>query len=98
MEKTMDYSWYDLVGNIGVFVILAAYLALQLNKITHLDLIYSLANGLGAILIIISLIYEFNLSAFTIEFFWLLISLIGVVNYFRSKNKVDMPETEAQIS
>ena len=30
----MGYTWYDFVGNVGVFLLLAAYLLLQLNKIT----------------------------------------------------------------
>jgi len=33
--KKMSYQWYDLVGNIGVFLILITYLLLQLNKIDN---------------------------------------------------------------
>ena len=81
----MGYTWYDFVGNVGVFLLLAAYLLLQLNKLSSSQISYSVLNGLGAILIIVSLIYDFNLSAFAIEFFWLLISLVGIVNYYRSR-------------
>jgi len=81
----MGYTWYDFVGNVGVFLLLAAYLLLQLNKLSSNQISYSVLNGLGAILIIVSLIFEFNLSAFAIEFFWLLISLVGIVNYYRSR-------------
>jgi len=81
----MGYTWYDFVGNVGVFLLLAAYLLLQLNKLSSNQISYSILNGLGAILIIVSLIFEFNLSAFAIEFFWLLISLVGIVNYYRSR-------------
>tara|TARA_R110001583_G_scaffold41891_1_gene133131 strand:+ start:26792 stop:27040 length:249 start_codon:yes stop_codon:yes gene_type:complete len=81
----MGYTWYDFVGNVGVFLLLAAYLLLQLNKLSSNHLSYSILNAMGAIFIIISLIYEFNLSAFAIEFFWLLISLVGIVNYYRAK-------------
>ena len=35
-------------------------------------------NAAGALLIIVSLIFDFNLSAFVIEVFWLLISLLGL--------------------
>jgi len=89
----MGYTWYDFVGNVGVFMLLVAYLLLQLNKLSSNQLSYSVLNGLGAILIIVSLVYEFNLSAFAIEFFWLLISLVGIVNYYRSK-KVALVEGE----
>lgn len=84
----MGYTWYDFLGNIGVFLLLAAYLLLQLNKISSQQLSYSLMNAVGAALIIVSLIFDFNLSAFAIEFFWLLISLVGIVNYFRTRNKI----------
>ncbi len=77
----MNYTWYDFVGNVGVSLLLITYLLLQLNKLKGSDLIFSLLNGLGATLIIISLIAEFNLSAFFIEFFWLLISIYGIARY-----------------
>lgn len=83
----MGYTWYDFVGNAGVFLLLAAYLLLQLNKITSNQISYSLMNAVGAILILVSLIFEFNLSAFVIEFFWLLISIVGIIDYLRSKNR-----------
>ncbi|MDG1203805.1 MAG: hypothetical protein P8N51_00390 [Pseudomonadales bacterium] len=77
----MNYHWYDVIGNIGVLMILGCYLLLQLNKLASSELSFSLFNGLGALLILISLSYEFNLSAFIIELFWLLISLFGVTTY-----------------
>ena len=83
----MGYTWYDFVGNVGVFLLLAAYLLLQLNKITSNQIGYSLMNAVGAILILVSLIFEFNLSAFAIEFFWLLISIVGIIDYLRSKKR-----------
>lgn len=81
----MSYEWYDLVGNIGVFVILVTYLLLQLNKIDSQTIKYSLLNAIGAGAILFSLTYKFNLSAFIVELFWLLISLIGVFRYFFQK-------------
>ena len=91
----MDYTWYDFVGNVGVFLLLAAYLLLQLNKLSSNQLSYSLLNGAGAILIIISLIYDFNLSAFAIEFFWLLISIVGIVDYYRRSRKGALAEASS---
>lgn len=82
----MIYGWHDLLGNIGVVLILATYLLLQLEKLSATSLLYSATNGLGALLILVSLIYEFNLSAFIIEAFWLLISIYGLVRYF-SRNR-----------
>ena len=78
----MKYAWYDLVGSFGVGLIILTYIALQLEKIRSETLLYSLLNALGASLIIVSLRYNFNFSAFIVEFFWLLISLFGVGKYF----------------
>lgn len=92
----MGYTWYDFVGNVGVFLLLAAYLLLQLNKINSNQISYSLMNALGALMILVSLVYEFNLSAFAIEFFWLLISLVGIADYYRRKNRGNKTETIAR--
>ena len=81
----MQYAWYDLVGSIGVGVIIFTYILLQTERIKSESLHYSLLNASGASLIIISLIYNFNFSAFIVEFFWVLISLYGIVKYFFSK-------------
>jgi hypothetical protein len=81
----MNYNWYDFVGNVGVAFILAAYLMLQAKKISSEKYLYSLMNGLGALLIIVSLIFDFNLSAFIIEFFWFLISIYGLIKTINSK-------------
>lgn len=77
------YYWYDLIGNIGVFMILFAYFMLQMNRLSNQSLTYSLLNMGGAFMILVSLYFDFNLSAFIIEFFWLLISAIGIINFYR---------------
>ena len=81
----MSYQWNDLIGNIGVFLILSTYLLLQLNKIDTRTIRYSILNAAGASAILVSLYFKFNLSAFIIELFWLLISLIGVFRFFFRK-------------
>ena len=83
----MSYSIYDFAGNIGVSLILAAYLLIQLNKLSGQDLIYSVMNGVGASLVLFSLYYDFNLSSVIVEGFWLIISLVGIIRYFIKKNE-----------
>ncbi len=78
----MKYAWYDLVGFIGDVVIIVTYITLQLERIHSEQILYSLLNALGASLIIISLIYNFNFPSFIVEFFWVLISLYGISRYF----------------
>jgi hypothetical protein len=79
----MKYGLTDFLGNIGVVLIIIDYLLLQLNRISSNSLSYSLLNAVGASLIIISLIFNFNLSAFIMEATWVLISLFGLFRYFR---------------
>ena len=81
----MNYGLVDLIGNVGVVVLMIAYLMLQLNKLSSSGLAYSLLNAIGASLIVVSLLVNFNLSAFIMEVFWVLISLLGIYRYFRLK-------------
>ena len=81
----MNLSWFDLMGFLGVVVIVIAYLLLQLNKLPSSAPAYSLLNALGAFLVMISLVFDFNLSAFLMEAFWFLISLFGFVRSVWSK-------------
>ena len=76
--------WYDALGNVGVLMIVAAYLLLQMGRLAVEHRAYSVLNALGAALILLSLFYSFNLPAFLMEFFWLLISLYGL---FQSSRK-----------
>ena len=78
----ISYEWHDFVGNLGVLCILGTYLGLQLGRMSATGYLYSAVNGLGAVLIMISLMYDFNLSSFIIEVFWLIISIIGMARRF----------------
>lgn len=82
----MQYAWYDFVGTIGTALIIVTYILLQTERIKSRSLIYSLLNAAGAAMIIVSLIFSFNFSAFMVEFFWLLISLFGIVKFFLQKS------------
>ena len=77
----MQYAWYDFAGNVGVALMVLGYLLLQAEKIRSSDLGYSLTNGIGALLVIVSLLYRFNLSAFLMEAFWFLISVYGLIKF-----------------
>lgn len=81
----MNYGPLDLLGNIGVVILMITYLMLQLNKLRSDGLAYSLLNAIGASLIVLSLLYDFNLSALLMEVFWVLISCLGIYRYFRLK-------------
>lgn len=83
----MSYTIYDFLGIIGVFLILTMYLAIQMGKTDSASKMYSLLNALGAILILVSLYFQFNLSAVVIESFWLIISIYGLMK--KSPDRID---------
>jgi hypothetical protein len=74
----MDYTFYDIVGNLGVILIIGSYFLIQIGKLSATGLAYTLVNMLGAACILYSLYFEFNMSAFLVELFWLLISFVGL--------------------
>jgi hypothetical protein len=61
---------------------------LQLEKLSISAVSYLLLNAVGAVLVIISLMFRFNLSAFFMEAFWRLISLYGLTKTLFSKRAV----------
>ena len=81
----MTYAWYDILGTFGVAVIVLAYVLLQIGRLKSEQLAYSVMNGVGASLILISLYYDFNFPSFVVEFFWLIISLFGIGKYLLRK-------------
>lgn len=65
--------------------ILVTYGLLQADRIRQESAWYSVANAVGAALVLYSLYYDFNLPAFMIESFWLLISLYGLGRSLRRR-------------
>jgi hypothetical protein len=81
----MRYELVDFVGITGVVILIVTYLLLQLNRLESNRVSYSLLNAIGATLIAFSLLFKFNLSAFVIEIFWILISLLGIYRSLRAR-------------
>ena len=79
-------NWYDIVGTLGVALIILTYVLLQIERVRSDQLIYSLLNALGAALILVSLYFDFNFPSLVVEFFWLLISLFGIAKYVVRQN------------
>ena len=78
----MDFTFYDIIGSIGVGIIILTYVLLQTGQVKSEYLIYSVLNAVGASLIAFSLIFNFNFPAFIVELFWILISIYGITRYF----------------
>jgi len=75
---------HDVVGLCGAIAILLAYFFLQAKKMSPDGLTYSLLNLIGAVLILFSLFYAWNLTAVFIEIVWLGISLFGIIKWYQS--------------
>jgi len=84
----MSFNLFDLAGFVGVLLIVIAYLLLQLDRLPSSSLSFSLLNAAGSLLIMLSLIFKFNVSAFLIEVFWFLISLIGLSRWLFLRNRL----------
>jgi hypothetical protein len=76
VEWLANYS--NLIGNIGVVLILVTYLLLNMNKLSSQNPIYPILNALGSMLILTSLMFNWNLPSVLIEIAWITISCFGV--------------------
>lgn len=83
VERIFKMALHDLAGILGSVLITGSYLLLQLGRMRADQLAWPSLNGLGAALVMASLLVEFNLGAFILECFWLGISLVGLVRLLR---------------
>ena len=72
--------WHQWLGIVGTIFILGAYFLLQTDRLSSRDLSYSLLNAVGASFLVVSLLFDFNLSALIVESFWALISAVGITS------------------
>jgi hypothetical protein len=70
---------HDIAGIAGSVLIVGSYFLLQIGRIHPDQLAWPGLNGAGAALVLLSLAVDFNLGAFVLECFWLVISGIGLV-------------------
>jgi len=83
----MNSFTVDVIGIIGVAIVVATYFLLQSEKIDSKGFLYSFLNAFGSLLIMYSLLYNWNLASFVIEIFWILISLYGLKKWYRNKRQ-----------
>jgi hypothetical protein len=81
----MNSFTIDVIGIVGVAIVVVTYFLLQSEKIDSKGFLYSFFNAFGSLLILYSLLYNWNLASFIIEFIWILISLYGLKKWYRSK-------------
>ena len=83
----MESNLADIIGMLGTANIVGAYMLLQFNRIDAKGLAFNCINLCGAILLLISLLVNFNLASFVIEVFWIAASLVGLVRYYQRRRQ-----------
>ena len=68
----------DVLGVIGVLMMLLAYAAGQFGRLRMDQAPALLMNLTGAVLVLASLLHSFNLSAFLMESAWAIVALFGL--------------------
>lgn len=68
----------DVIGMVGVVIVLATYLLLQIDKMSKQNVWFSGLNVIGSVCILVSLYYSPNLASIVIEVSWLAISMYGL--------------------
>jgi paired small multidrug resistance pump len=83
----MEYvpTIFQIIGFIGVAILVMAYLALQAGKIKGNDWRYPASNLSGALLILCSLYETPNVPSIAIELIWVTISCYGLWRALRKK-------------
>lgn len=76
----------NVIGTLGAAAIIFAYAMLQTARWEATRLAFSCTNAIGAGFILISLAIEPNLPSIIIESFWLLISLLGILRWYKSRS------------
>jgi len=84
----MNITIPEIIGFTGVALLIITYALLQLERIDPKGFWYSFNNLVVAILVTVSLVYTPNLPSLVIEFFWFIISLYGIIMYFK-RRRVD---------
>ena len=77
----------DLIGFVGVALLIGTYALLQFDRIDPKGFWYSFNNLLVAILVTVSLIETPNKPSMVIEFFWFMISAYGITMFYKRKNE-----------
>jgi predicted membrane protein len=85
-------TWFiDTIGMLGTLLVVLAYYLLQLERTDPKGLAYNMINLAGAVLLLFSLCFHFNLASFVIEIFWIAASLIGLWKYHRRRGAANQP-------
>jgi paired small multidrug resistance pump len=86
----------DIVGLMGMSSFLLAYLLLQRGKVQHCSALYLSLNLAGALMLMFSLLFKWNLAAFLLEAAWALITLQGMYQHLYLPRRVKQPHADSK--
>ncbi|MBR3164007.1 hypothetical protein IKF15_01760 [Candidatus Saccharibacteria bacterium] len=81
----MNELFFDIIGWIGMILVLVAYILLSLNKIKN-GYTYQILNFLAALLMAIGLFPKNAWFSFTLQVVWGLIAIIAIIK-LKTKSK-----------
>lgn len=87
----MIYLW---AGYLGVAFYIGSYIGLQTGFIPGVGYMYATCNLLGASLVLVSLIHEWNRASAMISLAWIIISLVGITRTFLLKRRLHFTNEE----
>lgn len=71
------------LGVVGVGLILLAYILMQMERVHARGRAYNGLNFIGSLLVMLSLLEQWNLATFIIELVWSAVSAVGLWRAFR---------------
>jgi hypothetical protein len=80
----MDFDPYTVCGIVGAGCFIVAYLATIRGRMEPRGWRFPALNLLGAVLVLVSLIDEWNLPSVVLECFWGAISIYGLMRCLRA--------------
>ena len=81
----MDFSVADIIGSVGVFILLLAFVLNLLNKISRESISYILMNVIGAGLACYASYLIHYIPFIILEAVWTAVSVIALINYYMKK-------------
>lgn len=85
----------DIAGGLGVLLVMVAYFLLQKEVISEISGWYLGINLVGPMLIMLSLLQNWNLPVFLLEAAWALISIYGIYKHIYLKH-ISLPGRDAK--
>jgi hypothetical protein len=85
--SSLSIDLFDALGLIGAALFVVAFAGMQIEKLDPHRPPALLMNLIGAVLILISLLHDFNLAAFVLETIWGLVATYGLVKYLLRRRR-----------